>query len=66
MRIGIRLHDSPNYILYDEVMIQSFLSVGIREEILRAEMSVLQMWPYDDKERKQPSYSSIPISDEEY
>lgn len=39
VRIGIRKHNEPNYIIYDEIKLQSFMSIEIKEEILRATMS---------------------------
>jgi len=47
-------------------MMQSFLSISIKEEILHAEMTTLKLYPFDGQERKQPSFASIPISEEEY
>lgn len=43
MNVGIRKHGDMNYLIWDEVYLRSFLNFGIREEILRAELTDLKL-----------------------
>ena len=63
IHFGIMKHGDRNYLLFDELKLESFMNFRIEKEVLHAEMTHLKLSREGDQTRKQPKYNNLNISE---